>query len=313
MKPSCKISFLVLAALAALPANAGAAVRRVRAYRASLERWRENSLQRILCADRALDCSYVRGLFSSPELVLFVPRPIVPAPIPERRIRREGNPYLTERFGLLTPESLERCRDFVAANRFAFDAARVIYGVPEEIICGHLRIETNFGMPTPLSPHPLGAAPAFNRLVALYVRRSSYRRRRFAVLQLEDLISAAEANGWDLFKVPGSATGAIGLLQFEPSNFYLAVDGDGDGTINLFSPDDAILSLAHYLAAHGWDGDAEDQDRAIYSYYGPDPHKYYMKAVLAYAKAEKAYLADHPISEPAASPAVPPLGSSDAK
>ena len=47
--------------------------------------------------------------------------------------------------------------------------------------------------------------------------------------------------------MPGSSTGAIGLLQFEPSNFYIAVDGDGDGKIDLFDPADAIMSLAHFL------------------------------------------------------------------
>ena len=113
------------------------------------------------------------------------------------------------------------------------------------------------------------------------------------------LFAAAAANDWDLFAVPGSPTGAIGLAQFEPSAFSVAVDGDGDGKINLFDPEDAILSVAHYLVTRGWDASPEHQKRAIYAYYGghydSDPYKFYMKAVLAYAEQVRMYLQDHPI------------------
>jgi len=134
----------------------------------------------------------------------------------------------------------------------------------------------------------------------LYVRKSSRKRQKFALIQLTDLIRAAHVNHWDLLSIPGSSTGAIGLLQFEPENFYIAVDGDGDGTIDFFNLDDAILSLAHYLALHGYSNNPE---RAIYSYYGKDPHKYYMKAVLAYAQGENLYLKQHPLE--IVPPAVP--------
>ncbi len=98
--------------------------------------------------------------------------------------------------------------------------------MPREIICGILRIETNFGMPTKLSPNPVGTTPAINRLVTLYVRwpprersvRHFARRQEFALNELKDLLVAGCRFGWDLFQIPGSPTGAIGLAQFEPSN-----------------------------------------------------------------------------------------------
>jgi len=267
------------------------------------EESRKSELRNRLCADSELDCSYVVALFADPRLIVYVPPRMSGAPSKDR----EPNPYLTERFGLLTPESLERCRDFVQAHLLAFDAAYEIYGVPKEIICGHLRIETDFGIPTGLSPHPLGAVPAINRLVTLYVRRPGrkqtgaqfVRRQTFALNQLKDLLQAATNNGWDLFQIPGSSTGAIGLAQFEPSSFKIAVDGDGDGKIDLFDPEDAILSVAHYLTTRGWDNLPQHQYRAIYAYYGghydSDPNKYYMKAVLRYAQEMVAYLKAHPI------------------
>ena len=275
----------------------------------SIERQREITLRNRLCANKNLTCDYVDALFADPRLTLYPPpepspeHPVVPNPTHER------NPYLTERFGLLTSESFERCRSFIAAHAVAFDAAFVLYGVPREIICGHLRLETDFGIPTTLTPHPLGTVPAFTRLVSLYVRRplrarsdaSFARRQAFAVNQLTLLLRAAVANGWDLLAVPGSQTGAIGLAQFEPSAFSVAVDGDGDGKIDLFDPEDAILSIAHYLVTRGWDGNLDHQRRAIYAYYGGhydrDPNKFYMKAVLKYSGEVRSYLQDHPVEE----------------
>src|ERR1700722_9555590 len=292
-----------------LALNVGAAtnprkpMRKVEPLSATVEEQREAKLEKTLCADKDLNCEYVRSLFDEPRFQLYTPPPSTPPPQRSGPKDRERNPYLTARFGLLTPESLERCRSFINQYNSVFDAALKTYGVPEGIICGHLRIETNFGTPTSLTRYPLGTAPAFNRLVTLYVRQTTRKRQKFAVNQLRDLIEAAVKNNWDLFDIPGSSTGAIGLLQFEPSNFYIAVDGDGDGKIDLFDPPDAIMSLAHFLQMHGYDDNPKHQQKAIYSYYGKDPHKYYMKAVLTYAAAETSYLEQSPVVP------VPPSGT----
>jgi membrane-bound lytic murein transglycosylase B len=277
------------------------------------EQLRMRQLHDRLCRQKELNCENITSLFADPRLTIYQP----PEPAPEQtpahaKTRPVRNPYLTERFGLLTPESLERCRVFIAAHATTFDAAQERFGVPKEVICGHLRIETNFGLPTRLSPNPLGSRPAINQLVSLYVRKPTVRkstsrflhRQQFAVTELTDLLSSSEKFGWDLFAVPGSPTGAIGLVQFEPSSFGVAVDSDGDGKIDLFDGDDAILSVAHYLATRGYDRVLDHQKRAIYAYYGGhydhDPNKFYMRAVLQYATAINAYLKDHPIEPEAA-------------
>jgi membrane-bound lytic murein transglycosylase B len=294
----CAVSFPVLVMAANSPAELS-----------HQEIQRMSQLQKRLCASKQVPCDYAVSILTDPRLSIYEPPAPTPPPgtaEPRSRLRRT-NPYLTERFGLLTSESLERCRSFIEAHRLAFDAAERIYGVPREVICGHLRIETDFGIATPLSPRPLGSFPAIDRLVSLYVRRPrelrSYarfvQRQRFAVTQLNDLLTAAKKNEWNLFEIPGSSTGAIGLVQFEPSVFDVAVDGDGDGKIDLFDPEDAILSIAHYLVTRGWDGSTEHQKRAIYAYYGghynTDRDKYYMKAVLAYADAARTYFKEHPV------------------
>jgi membrane-bound lytic murein transglycosylase B len=275
---------------------------------APVEKQREVALRDRLCANKKLSCTYIDTIFADPRLTLVpAPEPAPPPPPPAPNPTHERNPYLTERFGLLTQTSIDRCRTFVAAHALAFDAALKFYGVPAEIICGHLRVETNFGIATILSPHPFGTVPAVTRLVSLYVHRpansltsSSFpQRQQFAANQLALLLAAAIANGWDVFSVPGSSTGAIGLVQFEPSAFSVAVDGDGDGKIDFFDPEDAILSVAHYLVTRGWDSNPEHQKRAVYAYYGghynTDPYKYYMKAVLKYADTVRASLKDNPL------------------
>lgn len=280
---------------------------------ATEEEHRKTELQHRLCAESELSCAYVTALLNDPRLTIYHPVEPALAPSSPALKEHEQNPYFTERFGLLTSESLERCRDFIRAHLSAFDAALQIYGVPKEVICGHLRIETDFGIPTRLSPHPLGRIPAINWLVTLYVRNPSRKmprkrfakRQEFALIELKDLLYAASKFGWDLFEVPGSPTGAIGLPQFEPSSFKFAVDGDGDGKINLFDPEDAILSVAHYLVTHGWDAQPQHQQHAIYTYYGghyeTDKNSYYMKAVLKYADEISNYLKDHPVETPSTS------------
>ena len=52
-----------------------------------------------------------------------------------------------------------------------------------------------------------------------------------------------------------SSAGAMGPMQFLPSTFAAyAVDGDGDGTADIWSPADSIYSAAHYLCANGAGG-----------------------------------------------------------
>src|SRR5579872_7295227 len=76
------------------------------------EQHRMADLHRRLCADKELSCDYVDQVLSDSRLTIYTPP--APAPPPSGPVAKENqrNPYLTKRFGLLTPESLERCREF---------------------------------------------------------------------------------------------------------------------------------------------------------------------------------------------------------
>jgi membrane-bound lytic murein transglycosylase B len=116
----------------------------------------------------------------------------------------------------------------------------------------NLEDRNSFGIPTGSSPNPVGSLPALNQLVTLYVRQLGKgsplyfaQRQEFALHQLKYFLQAANRFAWDVFQIPGSPTGAIDLAQFEPSSLNVAVDGDGDGKVDLFNPADAIVSIAH--------------------------------------------------------------------
>ena len=62
-----------------------------------------------------------------------------------------------------------------------------------------------------------------------------------------------------------SAAGATGPLQFMPATFaHYAMDGDGNGTKDITSYNDAILTAGHYLAAGG--ADKGRYTTALYNY-----------------------------------------------
>jgi membrane-bound lytic murein transglycosylase B len=56
-----------------------------------------------------------------------------------------------------------------------------------------------------------------------------------------------------ILELKGSVAGAFGLPQFLPLSYQkYALDGNADGKIDLMDPEDAIMSVANFLKAHGW-------------------------------------------------------------
>lgn len=83
--------------------------------------------------------------------------------------------------------------------------------------------------------------------------------------QLLSLFRLHEQGALDLFTLKGSIAGAFGWPQFLPQTaLRYGVDADQNGHIDLFAPQDAILSIAHFLAANGWEpGISDTKKRAI--------------------------------------------------
>lgn len=171
---------------------------------------------------------------------------------------------------VITQENLQKCRDYLAANAAAFDYAEKKWGVPREVAVSLLFQETRLGT-------FLGKESAFLTLASMAASRSpeqiqTYldrlpdtqvhrdwivetmgKRSDWAYKELAAFIRFTRAAGIDPLSVPGSIYGAIGLCQFMPSNLEpLGADGNNDGVVNLFEPQDAVASLAYYLSKNGW-------------------------------------------------------------
>jgi len=123
--------------------------------------------------------------------------------------------------------------------------AETRYGVPAEIIAAIIGVETIYGRNT-------GNYETFSALTTLafdYPPRAELFKR-----ELEALLLLAREEKRSPLSYQGSFAGALGLPQFLPSSLRnWAVDFDGDSHVDLSQPVDAIGSVAHFLAEHGWE------------------------------------------------------------
>ncbi|WP_038492923.1 lytic murein transglycosylase B [Collimonas arenae] len=133
----------------------------------------------------------------------------------------------------------------------ALRRAEAQYGVPAEIIVGIIGVETVYG-------RNVGSFRVMDAITTLAFDypNTPTREARMAFFrgELESTLLYAKESGIDPFTLLGSYAGAIGWPQFMPSSIrQYGVDFDGKGVIDLRnSPIDAIGSVAHYLAEHGW-------------------------------------------------------------
>lgn len=127
--------------------------------------------------------------------------------------------------------------------------AEAQYGVPAEIIAGVIGVETIYGRNT-------GNFRVLDVLTTLSLDFPSGRSDRspFFKKELGAFLKLCVEQQLSPDAVLGSYAGAIGWPQFMPSSIRRwGVDFDGNGQVDLQrSPVDAIGSVAHYLAEHGW-------------------------------------------------------------
>jgi len=147
--------------------------------------------------------------------------------------------------GILTPQRVERGRQMLAENRLLLFRISKQYHVSPRFIVALWGIETYYGKHT-------GKVPIIDALVTLAYdgRRSDYFRQ-----ELFNALKIIDAGHISYEKMKGSWAGAMGQLQFMPSSFLkFAVDGNGDGRIDLWqTKEDYLSSAANYLAKVGWE------------------------------------------------------------
>ncbi len=143
-----------------------------------------------------------------------------------------------------TPDKVARGRAQLDRHAALFDRIERDYGVPREAIASIWGNETNYGS-------YLGDFYIVEALASLAYEG---RRRSFFEAELIASLKLIEEKGVDPRILRGSYAGAVGQVQFMPSNYLeIGVDGDGDGVRDLRnSLPDAFASAANYLRHHGW-------------------------------------------------------------
>jgi membrane-bound lytic murein transglycosylase B len=170
-----------------------------------------------------------------------------------------------------TPKSIKQAKKYQQTHAESLARTEKAYGVDQEVITAIILVETRLG-------ERLGNSLVFNTLSTMAALESEDARERlwrmipadrrlsrerfeqkadkksgWAYTELKALLRYTLAEGIDPTIIRGSYAGAMGICQFMPSNIdRLAVDGNGDGRVDLFDHDDAIASIANYLKHFGW-------------------------------------------------------------
>jgi membrane-bound lytic murein transglycosylase B len=191
-----------------------------------------------------LDPQWLRQQIGAAQFVPAVARLIMPPPV------GTAKDWAAYRSRFVEAERIAAGAAFWRANAQALREVELRWGVPPEIVVGIIGVETFYGRIT-------GSFRVLDALATLSFDFPAGRRDRtpFFRSELEEFLLWCAVEGRDPQAVLGSYAGAIGLPQFMPSSINRwAVDFDGDGHIDLASnPVDAIGSVAHYLAAFGWE------------------------------------------------------------
>ncbi len=193
----------------------------------------------------------------------------------------------------LEKKYVEMGKNYLARHIDVLTLAEKRYGVSKEVITAIIGVESHYGRFSGryrvFNVLSTLALPAFERNFArefhltpsqiLHLKRKS----KWAYSQLKAFIIYTQKGGLDPFSIRGSVFGAFGVCQFVPSSVLkYGCDGNQDGRIDLFEPADAIMSIANYLAQHGWSKATSTQGKQqVLMSYNASP--YYVHTVLQLA------------------------------
>lgn len=146
---------------------------------------------------------------------------------------------------MVSPDRVARGTQLIASNQTMLANIESRYGVPKEILVAIWGAESNYGT----------SMGSFNMFEALATLGYDGPRIEYARKEYLDAFKMMEREKYRPADMTASWAGAFGQTQFVPSSFLdHAVDGDGDGRINLWtSSADALASAAALLAQAGWE------------------------------------------------------------
>ena len=207
--------------------------------------------------------------------------------------------------------SIKKSKAFLKENLKILKKAEKEYGVSKEAITSVLWVETRHGgylgdnhvisvyislamadQPEFIEKNTRAQKESFTgkekdwpkieeKLIARSKKKANWAREQLLAIE-----KMQEKSPIPVTDIKGSWAGAFGMAQFIPSSYMSwAVDGNGDGLVNLFEKEDAIFSVANYLKTNGWGKTEKSHQKAVFHYNNSNAYVY---AVLKLAeKLEK--------------------------
>jgi len=195
-------------------------------------------------ARRTLDGSWIAAQLAQAQRLDAVRRLIMPP------VAGTAKNWAAYRARFVEPQRIAAGADFWRRHAAWLDLAEQRWGVPPEIVVAIVGVETFYGRVT-------GNFRLIDALATLSFDFPPGRKDRsdFFRSELEEFFVLCAREEADPQLMKGSYAGAMGLPQFMPGSVNRwAVDLDGDGHVDLLnSPADVCGSVAHYLAAFGWE------------------------------------------------------------
>ncbi len=224
--------------------------------------------------------------------------------------REKADPYAKMR----NADAVHAIREFLTAHEETFRQMKERYPVDPGVIAAILYVESRFGKAAgdhpvlyalssmTLAPEDWSIRALIDRMDSVFPDLTAMERERkitwiqdraaskasWAYDELTTLLKLRESHDLDVQSLEGSWAGAFGIPQFLPSSYAAyAVDGNGDGRIDLYTMKDAIMSVANYLYENGWRSgniNQEKKRRTIWSY----NHSSYYVDLITYLAGEAA-------------------------
>ena len=156
----------------------------------------------------------------------------------------EAKPWLQYRPIFITEDRIQSGVAFWQQYANTVEAAAQQYGVDPAYIVAIIGVETFYGRNT----GNYFVLQALTTLAFDFPKRADFYQKELEQYLLLTREEQVQPLAWQ-----GSYAGAMGLGQFISSSYrQYAQDFDQDGRRNLWSPEDAIGSVANYLVRHGW-------------------------------------------------------------
>ncbi|MBX2868587.1 MAG: lytic murein transglycosylase B [Acidiferrobacterales bacterium] len=157
----------------------------------------------------------------------------------------EALPWYKYRDIFINQARIDKGVVFLRENRALLESAQQKYGVPPHVITALIGVETHYGT-------RMGNRRVLDSLVTLTA--DFPRRSKFFGSELRQFLKTTREENIAANSVMGSYAGAIGIPQFMPTSYEAySVDFNNNGKRDLVNElEDAVGSVANYLAVHGW-------------------------------------------------------------